>query len=95
MRFSEAFRETMFRFSLKGNELAKRSGLTETQISDFRNGKNLRMDSVEKILKALSPEAREYMLILVLREDNAGIMPLPKPQNGEEQGPLTNGVDKK
>jgi transcriptional regulator with XRE-family HTH domain len=85
----------MFRFSLKGNELAKRSGLTETQISDFRNGKNLRMDSVEKILKALSPEAREYMLILVLREDNAGIMPLPKPQNGEEQGPLTNGVDKK
>ena len=62
MEFSEAFRETMFRFNLKGSDIAERSGLTQAQVSDFRNGKNLRIDSVERILKALPSDARSYLL---------------------------------
>lgn len=77
MKFSEAFRETMFRFDLTGVELSERSGLTQTQISDLRNGKNLRIDSVDKIVAVLDQRALEYMLLLVAyRGDPAG-MPLP------------------
>ncbi|MBD2019235.1 helix-turn-helix transcriptional regulator [Leptolyngbya sp. FACHB-36] len=76
MKFSEAFRETVFRFKLSGAEIAERSGLTTAQISQFRNGKNLRIDSVEKILNALTLEQRQYLLMLVARDDN-GNVPLP------------------
>ncbi|MDX2215257.1 MAG: helix-turn-helix transcriptional regulator [Oculatellaceae cyanobacterium bins.114] len=77
MRFSDAFRETLFRFSLKGSDLAAKSGLTTTQISKFRRGENLRIDSVEKILDALPVEAREYMLMLVLQQPEVNHVPLP------------------
>jgi transcriptional regulator with XRE-family HTH domain len=77
MKFSEAFRETLFRYSIKGSDLAHKSGLTTTQISKFRNGENLRIDSVEKILEALPEEAREYMMLLVLQKREADHVPLP------------------
>jgi transcriptional regulator with XRE-family HTH domain len=77
MKFSEAFRETMFRFELTGTEIAARSGLTPTQISKFRKGENLRIDSVERILEALPLEAREYMMLLVLQQREADHVPLP------------------
>lgn len=82
MRFSEAFQETMFRFRLKGVDLAERTGLTPTQISDFRNGKNLRIDSVEKLLDAMPLEARMYMLQLVASEDTSSV---PLPQRNDEE----------
>jgi len=69
VRFSEAFKETMYRFDLKGADVAERSGLTEAQISNFRGGQNLRIDSVEKILDALPSEARLYMLSLVAKSN--------------------------
>ncbi|CAA9281142.1 hypothetical protein AVDCRST_MAG92-3553 [uncultured Coleofasciculus sp.] len=69
MRFSEAFRETIFRFRLKGISLARRSGLTPKQISTFQNGGNLRIDSVEKILEALPKPAKAYMLSLVAQDE--------------------------
>jgi len=69
MKFSEAFRETLFRFGLKSIDIAEQSGLTTGQISQFRNGKNLRIDSVERILEVLSPDARLYMLNLVARNE--------------------------
>lgn len=77
MKFAEAFRETMFRFGLTGNEIAERSGLTPTQISKFRKGENLRIDSVERILEALPEEAKEYMMLLVLQKREADHVPLP------------------
>jgi transcriptional regulator with XRE-family HTH domain len=76
MRFSEAFRETMFRFGLTGIDIAEKSGLTPTQVSRFRSGANLRIDSVERILAVLPPEAREYMLMLVAQQE-VGQVPLP------------------
>lgn len=81
MKFSEAFRETLFRFNLKGADLAQASGLTPTQISKFRNGENLRIDSVERILEALPDEAREYLLVLVAQRREADHVPLPASKN--------------
>ncbi len=83
MRFSEAFRETLFRFGLKQADLAERSGLTPTQISKFRNGENLRIDSVERILAALPDEAREYMIFLVAQDRPAGHVLLPQVKPSE------------
>jgi hypothetical protein len=82
MRFSEAFRETMFRFKLKGIEIAKNSQLTPNQISTFQNGGNLRIDSVEKILAALPKKAKAYMLKLVAQEES---LYLPLPQDEDEE----------
>lgn len=72
MKFAQAFKMTLFRFDLNGAEIAERSGLTSAQISNFRNGKNLRIDSVERILEALPQDARAYMLALVAQTDEEG-----------------------
>ena len=77
MKFAEAFRETIFRYNLTGNKLAAESGLTQMQISKFRNGGDLRTDSLEKLLEAMPPEARQYMMSLVLSHDHDHV-PLPK-----------------
>jgi transcriptional regulator with XRE-family HTH domain len=66
--FSEAFKETMFRFNLSGSEIAEKSGLTPSQISNFRNGHNLRVDSVEKLLAAMPVDARKYLVLMVIEE---------------------------
>lgn len=68
MRFSEAFRQTLFRYNLSGTEVAEASGITPSQISNFKNGSNLRIDTVERILDALPTEARLYMLNLVAQK---------------------------
>lgn len=71
VKFSEAFKETMHRFDLKGADIAERSGLTAAQISLFRKGQNLRIDNLERILEAMPQEAKEYMLLLVAGNDEA------------------------
>lgn len=69
MRFADAFQETLFRFKLTGSEIAERSGLPATRISEFRHGKSIRIDNLEKIIKALPRDARLYMLELVGRDE--------------------------
>lgn len=56
-KFSRVFKEVMFRYRLSAVEIANISGLTAPQISRFRNGGNLRIDSLEKLLWALPTEA--------------------------------------
>lgn len=90
MKFAEAFRETLFRFNLTGADIADKSGLTPTQISNFRNGQNLRIDSVEKLLAALPQDAREYMLLLVASDSEPGHIQLPEK---DRQIPLPKGDD--
>ena len=65
MRFSEAFKETLFRFNLKGADIAAISGMTTAQISQFRQGKNIRTEGLERILAALPLDARKYLFSLV------------------------------
>ena len=67
MTFSTAFREAMHRYSLRGSDLSKRSGLNASQISQFRAGQNIRVATLEKLLAAMPQEAQEYMLMLMAR----------------------------
>ena len=68
MKFSDAFRETLHRHKLTGADIARDAGLTDAKISNFRNGSNLRIDTLERILAALPPKSREYMLQLVAED---------------------------
>ena len=62
----EALRETMHKFRLSGIEIAKRSGVSATQISSYQSGsRKISAHNLIKIANALSPEAQEYYLFLV------------------------------
>lgn len=71
MKFSEALRETMFRFRITGVELAAKSELTPAQINQFCNDrKDLNVKSLDRIVAALTPEQRSYLVqCVVLKED--------------------------
>jgi transcriptional regulator with XRE-family HTH domain len=65
--FSEALNETLDSFKISNRELAVKSGLREATISQFRQGKRaIPSDSLEKIIKALSPKASNYLFFTVL-----------------------------
>jgi DNA-binding Xre family transcriptional regulator len=83
MKFADAFRLTMFHFKLSGADIAEKSGMSSAQISNFRNGKNIRTETLERILDALPPEARLYMLDLVAHGANDVI---PSPVKNYEAG---------
>ncbi len=70
MKFSAAFRQTLLHFDLKAADLAEKTGLTPVQISQFRNeGRNIRIDRLERILQALPIETRSYLLDLMKVDD--------------------------
>ena len=65
--FSEALNDTLDSFKISNRELAVKSGLREATISQFRQGKRaIPSDSIEKIIKALSPEAKNYLFFMVI-----------------------------
>jgi predicted transcriptional regulator len=67
MDFSEALRRTMFEFEITGTQLSQVSGVSQRQISEFKNGeRHMRSDNLKKILDAMPPEARRYLLELVV-----------------------------
>ena len=68
----------MFRYGLTGADLAEKSGLTTAQVSKFRNGGEIRTDSLEKLLASMPDDAREYMMLLVLQQREADHVPLPR-----------------
>jgi len=65
MDFHDAFKETLSRFDLKGVDLARESGLSVMRISQFKNGQNIRVDNLQRLLEAMPPEAKKFMLLLV------------------------------
>ncbi|HEY9660379.1 MAG TPA: helix-turn-helix transcriptional regulator [Allocoleopsis sp.] len=84
MRFFEAFQQTLLRFNIKASDLAKTSGVSTAQLSNFRNGRNIRVDNLERILAALPKEARKYLLSLVENDPAAGLAPLPDKNSPED-----------
>ena len=73
MKFNDAFKETLFRFNVTGRDLAAQSGLTVQQISKFRNGSEVRTETLEKLIEALTPEARQYFMSLVLSDKESAV----------------------
>lgn len=91
MKFSHAFRATLDRYQIKGTDIAEATGLTPAQVSNFRNGKNLRIDTVERILAALKPEERRYLLDLVFDNPLADGYPPNRNLRGQgERSPKKN-----
>lgn len=66
MKISAAFDKTLEKFDISGKALALQSGVSEQMISGFRNDKQqIKTDSLEKLLLALTPEARNYFSFLL------------------------------
>lgn len=65
MDFYVAFNETLRRFDLNAVDLANERGLSMQRISQFKNGFNIRIDTLQKLLNAMPPEAKRHMLSLV------------------------------
>ena len=76
MDFRQAIKETMFRFNIKGVDLADKAGVKRTQISAFRTGKrDLYVSTLEQILNAMPREAQAYFYELLHR---CTVNPQPK-----------------
>lgn len=61
----EALRRTMFEFRIAGRELSQATGISERQISEFKNGKrDMVATNLVKLSKALPDAARNYFVSL-------------------------------
>jgi predicted transcriptional regulator len=61
MKFSDAINQAFVEFNLSAKEIAARSGLTESQLSRFRNGRDIRSDNLERLIEALPEQAKEFL----------------------------------
>jgi len=69
LNISPAFDKTLKRFNLSAKELAEKAGVTEGVISKFRNSrKRVYTDTLDKLLGALSKEAKIYFFSLLIEE---------------------------
>lgn len=69
MDFSKAFDLTLKEFGLTGKAVAINAGLREATVSNFRNGSDIRTDSLEKLIKALPPDAKQFLFLKVFVDD--------------------------
>lgn len=61
MKLREALFATINHFKLTGKKLSQTTGLTETQISEFRGGKrDMELKNFEKLVAALPPDAYHH-----------------------------------
>lgn len=69
MDFSKAFDLTLKEFGLTGKAVAIDAGVREATVSNFRNGSEIRTDSLEKLIKALPPDAKQFLFLKVFVDD--------------------------
>lgn len=69
MNFSKAFDLTLKEFGLTGKAVAISAGVREATVSNFRNGSDIRTDSLEKLIKALPPDAKQFLFLKVFVDD--------------------------
>ena len=64
--FAEALNQTLANFRITAKELAMKSGVKESNISELRNGKtDPRISTIESLINALPEEARNYLFFKV------------------------------
>jgi transcriptional regulator with XRE-family HTH domain len=67
MKFAEALRQTMFKYRLTGADLARMSGVSISQVNQFKNGKrDIATSNFQKIIEALPDEAKMHFLQLTV-----------------------------
>ena len=76
MDMSKAFYETMQRFGLRSVDVVVKSGVAESDVSKFINGKtNVGYKKIEKLLTALPTPAKDYFWLLC-KADDKDVAPL-------------------
>lgn len=65
MDFSKAFNVTLNQFGISARSLAAQSGVSEVMISRFRNGHQVRTETLSRLLECFSAEQRDYFFSLV------------------------------
>lgn len=60
MKLREALLQTFDKYKITGKQLSEISGITEAQISRFRNGAELSLVNFEKIVNSLPESAYHY-----------------------------------
>lgn len=71
MNYREALNKTFEAFDIKASDIAKRSGLGENQISNYRNGKSdLYSENLQLIINTLPIEAKMYFYGLLLQSNS-------------------------
>ncbi|AFZ11477.1 hypothetical protein Cri9333_0519 [Crinalium epipsammum PCC 9333] len=70
MDFSLAFNLTVSQFGISAKDLAQRSGILESTISRFRNGHQIKTETLSRLLECLSVEQREYFLSALASGEN-------------------------
>jgi predicted transcriptional regulator len=79
MKFSEALNATLEEFGLSAKTIAQESGIREATLSEFRRGKKeIHTDNLERLIRALPQEAKQYLFfkLLVVQMDKQGIATL-------------------
>lgn len=75
MNFSLAFNLTLNQFDISAKDLAQRSGILEPTISRFRNGHQIKTETLSRLLECLTVHQRDYFFsLLASTEDNKNKM---------------------
>jgi transcriptional regulator with XRE-family HTH domain len=70
MKLARAFDLTLKQFSLRASDIAEISGVPDTDISRFRNGKrDIGVEKFTKLVDALPAGAKDFLWLLYKLED--------------------------
>jgi transcriptional regulator with XRE-family HTH domain len=70
MEIHQAFRRAMFEYRVNGSELARQSGVDQSRVSQFANGKAaMTSKSLDKMFASMPLEAHDFMLSLLSRKN--------------------------
>ena len=75
MNFSLAFNLTLNQFDINAKHLAQQSGVQESVISRFRNGHQVKTETLSRLLECFSVHQRDYFFsVLASGEDSKNKM---------------------
>lgn len=70
MKYADALNATLKHFEITAREVSLKSGVTESSISRYRRGeRDIQVESLERMLDVLPPEARYYFYCDCLIKD--------------------------
>ena len=71
MDFSLAFNLTLNHFGITARSLAEQSGINEVMISRFRNGHQIKTETLSRLLECLPVHQREYFFSIMAGSENS------------------------
>jgi transcriptional regulator with XRE-family HTH domain len=73
MRFHQAIDQAIKEFNLSAKDLAEKTGMSSSQLSQYRHGKReIHTDNLEKLITALPEHVRHYVFFNCLVSELSG-----------------------